>query len=104
MTAQLPPGWPDGVQPPGSPDFEATAVAWLLDVVPPTTGSTGCCAVTRSPWPGTTSRPASREPAKATGPPGLSWARHSPRPLSTRCSLCTGAKDSAWWPPPPPSS
>jgi hypothetical protein len=35
MTAQLPPGWPDGVHPPGSPDFEATAVAWLLDVVPP---------------------------------------------------------------------
>jgi hypothetical protein len=23
------------VHPPGSPDFEATAVAWLLDVVPP---------------------------------------------------------------------
>lgn len=35
MTAELPPGWPDGVLPPGSPDFEAAAVAWLLDVVPP---------------------------------------------------------------------
>jgi hypothetical protein len=23
------------VHPPGSPDFEATAVAWLLDIVPP---------------------------------------------------------------------
>ena len=35
MAAYVPPGWPTGVHPPGSPDFEATAVAWLLDVVPP---------------------------------------------------------------------
>jgi hypothetical protein len=35
MVAYLPPGWPAGVHPPGSTDFEATAVAWLLDVVPP---------------------------------------------------------------------
>jgi hypothetical protein len=32
---QVPPGWPDGVLPPGSPGFERTAVCWLLDVVPP---------------------------------------------------------------------
>lgn len=32
---QVPPGWPDGVHPPGSPGFEHTAVRWLLDVVPP---------------------------------------------------------------------
>ena len=32
---QIPPGWPDGVHPPGSPGFEETAVRWLLDVVPP---------------------------------------------------------------------
>jgi hypothetical protein len=32
---QVPPGWPDGVHPPGSPGFERTAVRWLLDVVPP---------------------------------------------------------------------
>jgi hypothetical protein len=32
---QVPPGWPDGVQPPGSPGFERTAVRWLLEVVPP---------------------------------------------------------------------
>lgn len=32
---QVPPGWPDGVHPPGSPGFEQTAVRWLLDVVPP---------------------------------------------------------------------
>ena len=31
----VPTGWPDGVQPPGSPGFEQTAVKWLLDVVPP---------------------------------------------------------------------
>ena len=35
MAAYLPPGWPPGVHPPGSADFEASAVAWLLDVVPP---------------------------------------------------------------------
>ncbi len=35
MTAYVPPGWPSGVHPPGSEDFEATAVRWLLDVVPP---------------------------------------------------------------------
>ena len=35
MAAYMPPGWPTGVHPPGSPGFEATAVAWLLDVVPP---------------------------------------------------------------------
>jgi hypothetical protein len=35
MAAYMPPGWPTGVHPPGSAGFEATAVAWLLDVVPP---------------------------------------------------------------------
>ena len=35
MAAYLPPGWPTGVHPPGSEEFERTAVAWLLDVVPP---------------------------------------------------------------------
>jgi len=35
MPAYVPPGWPTGVHPPGSAGFEATAVAWLLDVVPP---------------------------------------------------------------------
>src|ERR1700735_2897915 len=34
MAAYIPPGWPTGVHPPGSEDFEATAIAWLLDVVP----------------------------------------------------------------------
>jgi hypothetical protein len=29
----LPPGWPTGVQPPGTEDWEITAVAWLLEVV-----------------------------------------------------------------------
>jgi hypothetical protein len=31
----MPPGWPTGVHPPGSEGFERTAVAWLLDMVPP---------------------------------------------------------------------
>jgi hypothetical protein len=35
MAAYLPPGWPTGVHPPGSDEFQATAVDWLLDVVPP---------------------------------------------------------------------
>jgi len=35
MAEYLPPGWPTGVHPPGSEDFQTTAVAWLLDVVPP---------------------------------------------------------------------
>ncbi len=35
MAAYVPPGWPAGVHPPGSDEFEQTAVAWLLDVVPP---------------------------------------------------------------------
>ena len=35
MGAYLPPGWPTGVHPPASDDFEATAVAWLLEIVPP---------------------------------------------------------------------
>jgi hypothetical protein len=35
MAAYIPPGWPTGVHPPDSRDFQATAVAWLLDVVPP---------------------------------------------------------------------
>jgi hypothetical protein len=35
MAAYVPPGWPAGVHPPGSEEFEQTAVTWLLDVVPP---------------------------------------------------------------------
>jgi outer membrane biosynthesis protein TonB len=35
MGAYIPAGWPAGVHPPGSEDFESTAVGWLLDVVPP---------------------------------------------------------------------
>src|SRR5260370_6694048 len=35
VAAYLPPGWPAGVHPPGSDEFEQTAVTWLLDVVPP---------------------------------------------------------------------
>jgi hypothetical protein len=34
VTGTLPPHWPDPVRPPGTADWEATAVAWLLDVVP----------------------------------------------------------------------
>ncbi len=30
-----PPGWPAPVRPPGAPDWERTAVAWLLDLCPP---------------------------------------------------------------------
>lgn len=30
-----PPGWPSSVRPPDAPDWERTAVAWLLDQCPP---------------------------------------------------------------------
>ena len=33
MTA-VPPWWPGGVRPPGAPDWEDSAVSWLLDLVP----------------------------------------------------------------------
>jgi hypothetical protein len=31
----VPPGWPPEISPPGTPDWEVSAVAWLLDAVPP---------------------------------------------------------------------
>ena len=31
----LPPGWPDQVLPPGSPDWERSAIGWLFDQCPP---------------------------------------------------------------------
>ena len=34
MTAFVPAGWPTGVQPPDGPEFERSAVAWLLEVLP----------------------------------------------------------------------
>jgi len=34
MADDLPPGWPEAVAPPGSEGWEATAVAWLLDLTP----------------------------------------------------------------------
>ena len=34
MSVYLPHDWPAEVFPPGSEDFEASAVAWLLDVLP----------------------------------------------------------------------
>ena len=34
VDATVPPGWPEEVRPPGAPDWERTAVAWLFDLVP----------------------------------------------------------------------
>jgi hypothetical protein len=34
MSVALPPGWPKSVRPPGSPGWELTASAWLLDLCP----------------------------------------------------------------------
>ena len=31
----VPPGWPEAVRPPGAPDWETTATAFLLDCCPP---------------------------------------------------------------------
>jgi hypothetical protein len=33
--AVVPPGWPPEVRPPGSPGWERSASAWLLDLCPP---------------------------------------------------------------------
>lgn len=33
-TIYTPPGWPERVRPPGAPDWEATAIAFLLDCCP----------------------------------------------------------------------
>jgi hypothetical protein len=35
VSAYVPPGWPEAVQPPGTEGFVASAVSWLLDVTPP---------------------------------------------------------------------
>ncbi|MFI0407798.1 hypothetical protein [Actinomadura sp. 3N508] len=35
MSTYVPPGWPSQVHPPGSDRFEDTALAWLLELVPP---------------------------------------------------------------------
>ena len=35
VDATVPPGWPEEVRPPGAPDGEQSAVAWLFDLVPP---------------------------------------------------------------------
>ncbi len=36
MTAAVvPPGWPPEVRPPGTPDWERSATAWLFDLCPP---------------------------------------------------------------------
>jgi hypothetical protein len=34
VRAYAPPGWPDGVRPPGAPDWDASAVAFLFDCCP----------------------------------------------------------------------
>src|SRR4051812_38976901 len=34
MAAYAPPGWPDGVRPPGAPDWDVSAVAFLFDCCP----------------------------------------------------------------------
>lgn len=35
VSSFVPPGWPPQVHPPGTDRFEETALAWLLDLVPP---------------------------------------------------------------------
>ncbi len=35
MAGYLPPGWPDDVRPPGTPEWTRSAVAWMLDLCPP---------------------------------------------------------------------
>ncbi|MBA9004513.1 hypothetical protein [Thermomonospora cellulosilytica] len=35
MSGHIPPGWPEQVHPPGGERFADTALAWLLELVPP---------------------------------------------------------------------
>ncbi|WP_308287161.1 hypothetical protein [Actinomadura parmotrematis] len=35
MSIHVPPGWPPQVHPPGADRFEETALAWLLELLPP---------------------------------------------------------------------
>jgi hypothetical protein len=44
--AYRPPGWPEAVDPPGAEDWEASAVNWMLDLVPDLRGHS---AVRRHP-------------------------------------------------------
>ncbi len=45
--ASVPAGWPAQVRPPGAPDWERSAVSWLLDLCPP--DYRGHAVVTRYP-------------------------------------------------------
>lgn len=38
--AYRPAGWPEAVAPPGTEDWEATAIGWMLDLVPDLRGAT----------------------------------------------------------------
>jgi hypothetical protein len=35
VSAYVPPGWPTDVHPPGTERFEDTAIAWLVELLPP---------------------------------------------------------------------
>lgn len=35
MSGLVPPGWPEGVPPPGAPDWQRRVVGWLYDLCPP---------------------------------------------------------------------
>lgn len=35
MSEVVPPGWPEQVRPPGSPEWERSASGWLFDLCPP---------------------------------------------------------------------
>ena len=69
----VPPGWPEEVRPPGTPEWERTATAWLFDLCPPDyRGARGAAAA-----PGRAGRfaahhvtPASRRPGRAGDHPG----------------------------------
>jgi hypothetical protein len=84
MAAYVPRGWPEAVHPLGSEDFEQTAIAWLLDIVPPESRS--YAILRRYPaalasMRGTTPRPVWKAPARATDrrEPSSRSASRSPR-------------------------
>jgi hypothetical protein len=102
MVRNMPPGWPQDVQSPGSEGWEATAVTWLLDLVPEYRQYDMVCrhpvilaSIARRLIHGSVLR----EPARDTGPSGSNLPSTPRRPRSTSRSGHTGTKGATWRPP-----
>jgi hypothetical protein len=94
----VPPGWPEAVHPPGSEDFGQTAIAWLLDVVPPEYRSYAIlrrhpAALASMAWYHT--RRAWKAPARATKRPEPNSPSPPRHTRQTACLPCPDGKASS---------